>query len=159
MVRRADGSAARLHPSNSQDAKPVVGSLGEWELGTCAPTPGQASVPTLRGPVSHTHGHVDVVSSERAHAMFMDYFHAHTGPPAELALDLLTGDFPWNTFLMGRPSGQTILEQGVAIMRLVSRDGEAVIEVPTRSAARPQYIVFKKAAAPSSSRRERPAAD
>ena len=62
---------------------------------------------------------------------------------AELALDLLTGDFPWNTFLMGRPFGRTILEQGVASMRLVSRDGEAVTEVSTRSAARPQCIAFK----------------
>ena len=64
VVRRADGTAARLHPSEDKDAKPVCGKLEDWEIGARASPPGQATVPTLEGPVNHTHGHVDVVSSE-----------------------------------------------------------------------------------------------
>ena len=42
VVRRADGTAVRLHPSEKHDAKPVIGKLADWRMGARAPTPGQA---------------------------------------------------------------------------------------------------------------------
>ena len=65
--------------------------------------------------------------------MIMDLFHEHTGAPSELAVDLLTGDFPWNTFLLGRPWGRDLVDQGIASMFLVCSEGEPVIDVFTRS--------------------------
>ena len=49
VVRRVDGTAMRLHPSEKQDGKPVCGRLEDWEIGTRAPTPGQASATILGG--------------------------------------------------------------------------------------------------------------
>ena len=50
VVHRVDGTAVRLHPSEKQDGKPVFGRLEDWEIGTRAPTPGQASATILGGP-------------------------------------------------------------------------------------------------------------
>ena len=93
-VHRMDGTACRLHPSETRDAKPVIGYLSAWEIGARAPTPGQASTPSLTGAIDRTHGHVDVYSAERTYRKIMDIFHDHPGEPSELAVDLLTGDFP-----------------------------------------------------------------
>ena len=134
VVHRMDGTACRLHPSESKDAEPVIGYLSAWEFGARAPTPGQASTPSLTGAIDRTHGHVDVFSAERAHRMIMDIFHRRTGLPSELAVDLLTGDFPWDTFLMGRPWGLNLMQEGITSMHLVCKEeGEPVIDVFTRA--------------------------
>ena len=58
---------------------------------------------------------------------------ASWAPSAELAVDLLTGDFPWITFLMGQPWGLNLLDERVTSMHLVcdSRQ-QPVIDVFTR---------------------------
>ena len=133
VVHRMDGTACRLHPSETRDAKPVIGYLSAWEIGARAPTPVQASTPSLTGAIDLTHGHVDVYSAERTYCKIMDIFHDHPGEPTELAVDLLTGDFPWDTFLMGRPWGLNLLDERVTSMHLVCDSREKpVIDVFTR---------------------------
>ena len=64
----------------------------------------------------------------------MDLFHEHTGAPSELAVDLLTGDFPWDTFLMGREFGRDLMQEGITSMHLVcNEEEEPVIDVFTRA--------------------------
>ena len=134
VVHRVDGTAVRLHPSEKFDGKVIIGSLAAWEFGARAPTPGQASTPSLTGAIDRTHGHVDVFSAERAHRMIMDIFHRRTGAPSELAVDLLTGDFPWDTFLMGREFGRDLMQEGITSMHLVcNEEEEPVIDVFTRA--------------------------
>ena len=133
VVHRMDGTACRLHPSETRDAKPVIGYLSAWEIGARAPTPGQASTPSLTGAIDLTHGHVDVYSADRTYCKIMDIFHDHPGEPTELAVDLLTGDFPWDTFLMGRPWGLNLMKKGITSMHLVCTEEEPVIDVFTRA--------------------------
>eukprot|EP00974_Lingulodinium_polyedra_P000109 9779-Lingulodinium_polyedra.AAC.1 len=65
----------------------------------------------------------------------MDVIHEHGVPPSELDVDVLTGDFPWLRFLMGRPFGRALLNEGLVQMRLVcNRAEEPVIQVTTSAA-------------------------
>ena len=134
VVHRVDGTACRLHPGEKQDGKLVHGRVQNWRFHARAPTPGQAPTPSLTGPIDRVYGHVDIFSAERAHRRIMDLFHEHPGTPAELAVDLLDGDFPWNLFLLGRPWEQILLNEEVTLMHLVCNERqEPVIDVFTRA--------------------------
>ena len=133
VVHRVGGTACRMHPGEKVDAKLVFGLVQDWRYGARAPTPGQATTPSMTGAVDIVHGHVDVYSTERTYCKIMDLFHERRGTPAELSVDLLTGDFPWNTFLMGRPWGMILLDERVTSMHLVCDSrGKPVIDVFTR---------------------------
>ena len=77
--------------------------------------------PRARGEAYQGFSQTDVVSNEVACRWMYD--RARELGEENLNDEVLHGDFPWQRFLMGRPCGQKLLQEGLTTMTLVSWDG------------------------------------
>ena len=113
VVHRADGTHARLHPDgNGEEANVVIGNLNEWITDARASTPGN-----VRG-VGRDAGHftrhspVDSIPAADARVNIDTLLRQHGGILG--MLDLTDArKFNWERFLMGRPWGRELLDDGV----------------------------------------------
>ena len=98
-------------------------------------------------PAYHVYNQTDIVSNVAAFRWVAECVSAHeqAGLAMEnLHVNVLTSDFPWERFLMGRPWGRQILDLHVTTMTLVMWNDHRTFAFATLAEpGRMRHIVFQ----------------
>ena len=122
VVIRSDGTAARLHPSQNSDARPVIGSVELWQIDTPVQPPTPPAMPGIIDSdlqAYEAYSQSDCISRRNA----QDFLQAQTEqwqPGETFRKDLSPSElFAWPLYLANTPWGRELMQKGVKSFHMV----------------------------------------